>query len=185
MRHRPPPHRRSVIMLTHRSSLFGARSSLVAPIHGGARRRARAVPVPVAAASGTAPGGDAGSGSPAAALAAQRTWLRRQRVLQTEPHRSDDDLIELNVGGAVMVTCRGTLRQVRGSSLAALFDPANERMLLRDRAGRVFLDQDPAAFALALRYLRELRVSGGACPTHCTHTHTTPAPHTVVLDAAA
>jgi hypothetical protein len=34
-------------------------------------------------------------------------------VLHHEPHPSDGDIIELNCGGAVMVTSRSTLRQVR------------------------------------------------------------------------
>lgn len=62
--------------------------------------------------SGSAWGGDSGSGAQAdTTLAAQRYWLRRQRVLQAEPHPSDADIIELNVGGTLMVTSRSTLRQ--------------------------------------------------------------------------
>ncbi|WIA10995.1 hypothetical protein OEZ85_011152 [Tetradesmus obliquus] len=104
------------------------------------------------------------AGGSAATLAAHRTWLRRQRVLLTEPHPSDADIIELNIGGAVMVASRSTLRQVPGSLLGLLFDPVNAQHLAVDQAGRVFFDYDPAAFALVLRYLRELKVTGG-CPS--------------------
>lgn len=105
-----------------------------------------------------APGGGGGADNSTATLA---SWLRRQRVLLSEPEPSDQDILQLSVGGAVMVTSRSTLRQVPGSLLFLLFDPANERLLLRDTAGRVFLDHDPAAFGLVLRYLRELRLTGG------------------------
>lgn len=53
--------------------------------------------------------------------------------------------------------------QVPGSLLGLLFDPVNAQHLAVDQAGRVFFDYDPAAFALVLRYLRELKVTGGAC----------------------
>ena len=52
---------------------------------------------------------DSGGGS---MLAARQFWLQRQRVLHHEPHPSDADIIELNCGGAIMVTSRSTLRQV-------------------------------------------------------------------------
>jgi hypothetical protein len=52
--------------------------------------------------------------------------------------------------------------QVPGSLLGLLFDPANAQYLALDQAGRVFFDYDPPAFALVLRYLRELKVTGGA-----------------------
>lgn len=51
--------------------------------------------------------------------------------------------------------------QVPGSLLSLLFDPDNSAYLASDAAGRIFFDYDPAAFALVLRYLRELRVTGG------------------------
>lgn len=63
--------------------------------------------------SGSENGWDANStDSGSITLAAHRTWLKRQRVLQSEPHPSDADIIELNVGGSTMVTNRSTLRQV-------------------------------------------------------------------------
>jgi hypothetical protein len=55
--------------------------------------------------------------------------------------------------------------QVPGSLLGLLFDPVNSQYLAVDQSGRVFFDYDPAAFALVLRYLRELKVTGGVCAT--------------------
>jgi hypothetical protein len=63
--------------------------------------------------SGSSSGSSSDAGGSAATLAAHRSWLQRQRVLHSEPHPSDGDIIELNVGGAVMVASRSTLRQVR------------------------------------------------------------------------
>uniref|UniRef100_A0A383V9C7 Potassium channel tetramerisation-type BTB domain-containing protein n=1 Tax=Tetradesmus obliquus TaxID=3088 RepID=A0A383V9C7_TETOB len=135
------------------------------------RRNSSAKPCPLqgvlsvrAHAGSNSSGSSYDAGGSAATLAAQRTWLRRQRVLLTEPHPSDADIIELNIGGAVMVASRSTLRQVPGSLLGLLFDPVNAQHLAVDQAGRVFFDYDPAAFALVLRYLRELKVTGG-CPS--------------------
>jgi len=51
--------------------------------------------------------------------------------------------------------------QVPGSLLCLLFDPDNDQLLVKDTNGRVFLDHDPAVFSLVLRYLRELKVTGG------------------------
>ncbi|WIA30900.1 hypothetical protein OEZ86_000952 [Tetradesmus obliquus] len=120
--------------------------------------------LPLRAHTGSNSSGSSDAGGSAVTLAAHRTWLRRQRVLLTEPHPSDADIIELNIGGAVMVASRSTLRQVPGSLLGLLFDPVNAQHLAVDQAGRVFFDYDPAAFALVLRYLRELKVTGG-CPS--------------------
>eukprot|EP00775_Hariotina_reticulata_P010013 gene10013-10167_t len=87
--------------------------------------------------SGPAWGGDSGSGARAdTTLAAQRYWLRRQRVLHAEPHPSDADIIELNVPGSL---------------LCLLFDPDNDQLLVKDTNNRVFLDHDPAVFSLVLR----------------------------------
>jgi hypothetical protein len=42
-----------------------------------------------------------------------------------------------------------------------MFDPTRDALLPRDRRGVVFLDYDPDAFTLLLRYLRELKAAGG------------------------
>ncbi|KAF8068270.1 KCTD12 [Scenedesmus sp. PABB004] len=137
-----------------------ARQQVMTPSASGpCRRRARG-----AVAARASPGEGGGRGAPSSTLEAHRTWLRRQRVLHAEPHPSDADILELNVGGAIMVTSRSTLRQVRGSLLHLLFDPANASLLLKDASGRPFFDYDPSAMSLVLRYLRELKVSGG-CST--------------------
>ncbi|KAG2497236.1 hypothetical protein HYH03_004824 [Edaphochlamys debaryana] len=128
---------------------------------------------------GTA-GGPSGSGGAPARPASIR-WARRQRMLASEPQpgSGEDDLIELNVGGRLMQTTRSTLLQVPGSRLAAMFrkhppapappgaqghgaplPPASAPLAL-DAGGRVWLDLDPTLFQLVLRYLREIKMSGG------------------------
>jgi len=67
-----------------------------------------------ATAAAVSPGAVTAAAAPGRRLPwpASAHWLRRQRVLHSEPHPSDADIIELNVGGTVMVTSRSTLRQV-------------------------------------------------------------------------
>jgi hypothetical protein len=57
--------------------------------------------------------------------------------------------------------CRSTLLQVPGSMLHEMFCLENQHRLIRSSRGEVFLDLEPAAFALVLRFLRELKMSGG------------------------
>ena len=42
-----------------------------------------------------------------------------------------------------------------------MFHPTRDALLPRDRRGVVFLDYDPDAFTLLLKYLRELKAAGG------------------------
>lgn len=51
---------------------------------------------------------------------------------------SDDDIIEINAGGKIISTQRGTLTRWEGTRLEALFSGRWEKMLLRDGDGRIF-----------------------------------------------
>jgi hypothetical protein len=84
----------------------------------------------VRAQAGSSGSSSSDAGGSAATLAAHRTWLRRQRVLHTEPHPSDGDIIELNIGGSVMVASRSTLRQVRINIPSCCCVSSTEQVLL-------------------------------------------------------
>ena len=72
---------------------------------------------------------------------------------------SDNDIINLNVGGTKMTTKRSTLCQVSGSLLASMFSGRWETSLERDEDGRIFFDFNPQYFVLILDYLRAKRVA--------------------------
>ena len=59
---------------------------------------------------------------------------------------ADDDLIEINAGGKIIVAKRSTLTQIQGSRMEALFSGRWEKKLMRDGQGRIFLDVDPICF---------------------------------------
>jgi hypothetical protein len=63
---------------------------------------------------------------------------------------ADDDLIEINAGGKVVVTKRSTLTQIQGSRMEALFSGRWDKKLMRDGHGRIFLDVDPTCFRPSL-----------------------------------
>ncbi|XP_070607439.1 BTB/POZ domain-containing protein KCTD12 [Erythrolamprus reginae] len=65
------------------------------------------------------------------------------------------EIVELNVGGQVYVTRRGTVLSVRGSLLWRLFSQQEAADLPRDAKGRFFLDRDGFLFRYILDYLRD------------------------------
>uniref|UniRef100_A0A8C6XMH7 Potassium channel tetramerization domain containing 12 n=1 Tax=Naja naja TaxID=35670 RepID=A0A8C6XMH7_NAJNA len=65
------------------------------------------------------------------------------------------EIVELNVGGQVYVTRRGTVLSVRGSLLWRLFSQQEVTDLPRDAKGRFFLDRDGFLFRYVLDYLRD------------------------------
>lgn len=66
-------------------------------------------------------------------------------------------VVEINVGGEVMATRRGTLTLAEGTLLEAIFSGRWEESLARDAAGRVFLDYSPVVFRTLLSQLRARR----------------------------
>ena len=77
---------------------------------------------------------------------------------------SDDDIIDLNVGGQKLSTTRSTLCQVEGSLLASMFSGRWEDGLKRDKDGAVFFDFNPQYFFLILEYLRAKRIASPGNP---------------------
>ena len=69
---------------------------------------------------------------------------------------TDDDQIEINAGGKVVVARRGTLTQWKGTRLESLFSGRWDKKLLRDRDDRIFLDVNSDCFQAIVVYLNEL-----------------------------
>ncbi|KAJ7319921.1 hypothetical protein JRQ81_019432 [Phrynocephalus forsythii] len=65
------------------------------------------------------------------------------------------EIVELNVGGQVYVTRRGTVLSVPGSLLWRMFSQQEASELPRDSKGRFFLDRDGFLFRYVLDYLRD------------------------------
>jgi len=70
------------------------------------------------------------------------------------------DIVQINVGGEVVATKRGTLLLAENTLLEAMFSGRWEDSLERDSAGRVFLDFSPVPFRALLSHLRVLRDAG-------------------------
>ena len=77
---------------------------------------------------------------------------------------SDDDIINLNVGGKKMTTKRSTLCQVEGSLLTSMFSGRWEDSLARDEDGRIFFDFNPQYFVYILDYLRARTIATAENP---------------------
>ena len=77
---------------------------------------------------------------------------------------SDDDIIQLNVGGQRMTTTRSTLCQIEGSLLATMFSGRWEDKLKRDKEEAVFFDFNPLYFTIILDYLRARKMATAENP---------------------
>ena len=77
---------------------------------------------------------------------------------------SDDDVINLNVGGQKITTKRSTLCQVEGSLLASMFSGRWENKLSRDKDGCVFFDFNAQHFLLILEFLRVKKIASPEKP---------------------
>ncbi|XP_056134728.1 BTB/POZ domain-containing protein KCTD12-like [Lampris incognitus] len=65
------------------------------------------------------------------------------------------EIVELNVGGQVYVTCLKTLTAVPDSLLWTLFSQRRPADLPKDGKGRFFFDRDGCLFRFVLEYLRD------------------------------
>ncbi|EJK55575.1 hypothetical protein THAOC_24683 [Thalassiosira oceanica] len=77
---------------------------------------------------------------------------------------SDDDIVNINAGGTIIDVKRGTLCQLKGTRLEALFSGRWEKKLQKDSSGRIFLDVNPTAFQAIVDYLNELSISAEEDP---------------------
>jgi hypothetical protein len=76
---------------------------------------------------------------------------------------SDSDILDINAGGEIIRVSRGTLTQIKGTVLDAIFSGRWEKMLLRDGNGNIFLDVNPECFRCIVDYLTECKI---ASPEH-------------------
>ena len=72
---------------------------------------------------------------------------------------SDNDIINLNVGGTKLTTRRSTLCQVKDSLLATMFSERREDNIERDQDGAVFFDFNPQHFIIILDYLQLKKIA--------------------------
>ena len=56
------------------------------------------------------------------------------------------EFLDIKAGGVIMSVTRGTLTQIKGSRLEAIFSGRWDKHLLRDGNGRVFMDINPKCF---------------------------------------
>lgn len=59
---------------------------------------------------------------------------------------SNDDLLEINAGGKIIAVKRGTLTQMHGTRMEAMFSGRWDKKLIRDGTGRIFLDVNGDCF---------------------------------------
>ena len=84
-------------------------------------------------------------------------FTRRVKLFEsTNPAMgSDNDIIQLNVGGRTNIAVlRNLLTQFEGSMLAAKFSGRWDDSMEKDRDGNIFLDQDSDSFMILVDYLR-------------------------------
>jgi hypothetical protein len=77
---------------------------------------------------------------------------------------TDEDLVEINAGGKIVVAKRSTLTQIQGSRIEALFSGRWDNKVMRDCHGRIFLDIDPTCFQAIVDYLNEMTISSEDSP---------------------
>ena len=78
--------------------------------------------------------------------------------LQSNHRRSNDDVIELNIGGQKITTLRSTLTAIPSSKLALMFNNSHAKhTLLIDKEGVVFFDYNPLYFTHLLDQLRTIK----------------------------
>lgn len=99
------------------------------------------------------------------ALEEERAALEQEKAAMAVLSASDEDLVELSVGGREFCTTRSALTQEEGL-LAAMFSGRWEASLPKDPNGRIFLDLDPDCFDKVLRSLRIRRLTGEAVDWH-------------------
>ncbi|XP_054829660.1 BTB/POZ domain-containing protein KCTD12 [Eublepharis macularius] len=100
-------------------------------------------------------GGGGGGGSALRGGARSQPQPPAPELASSSPSSGVPEIVELNVGGQVYVTRRGTVLSVRGSRLWRLFSQQEASELPRDAKGRFFLDRDGFLFRYILDYLRD------------------------------
>jgi hypothetical protein len=96
----------------------------------------------------------------------QQLNLKKHEIAQANGNLNvtDEDLVEINAGGRIIVAKRSTLTQMQGSRIEALFSGRWDKKLMRDGHGRIFLDVDPTCFQTIVDYLNEMTISSKDSP---------------------
>jgi hypothetical protein len=77
---------------------------------------------------------------------------------------SDSDILDINAGGEIIRVSRGTLTQMKGTVLEAIFSGRWEKILQRDGHGNVFLDVNPECFRSIVDFLCERKIAPPETP---------------------
>eukprot|EP00386_Alphamonas_edax_P006886 GDKI01022315.1.p1 GENE.GDKI01022315.1~~GDKI01022315.1.p1 ORF type:complete len:438 (-),score=98.60 GDKI01022315.1:172-1485(-) len=91
-------------------------------------------------------------------LEEQAVWEREKANIY-KMKGNQTDIIQLNVGGRIFTTTRGTLCTVKDTLLDSMFSGRWEDSFQRDATGAVFLDLNPDLFSLLLDHLRAVSLS--------------------------
>jgi hypothetical protein len=67
---------------------------------------------------------------------------------------SEDDIIEINAGGKIIVALRSTLTLAPDTMFSYMFSGRWEESLKRDSNGRVFIDENSELIAIIVDFLR-------------------------------
>jgi hypothetical protein len=89
-------------------------------------------------------------------LEAEKEVLRQQNEGVSV---SDSDILDINAGGEIIRVLRGTLTQMKGTVLEAIFSGRWEKELQRDGHGNVFLDVNPECFRKIVDFLSEYKIA--------------------------
>ncbi|KAL3806047.1 hypothetical protein ACHAXA_008834 [Cyclostephanos tholiformis] len=91
---------------------------------------------------------------------------KKEEIAETNGNRdaTDDDLVEVNAGGEIVVAKRSTLTQIQGTKFEAIFSGRWDKKLLRDSHGRIFLDVNPTCFRAIIDHLNEMLISSRDSP---------------------
>lgn len=88
-----------------------------------------------------------------ARLKEEQTNLDIEKRTMAQVKVADNDIVDINVGGRLLTTKRGSLTQLKGSVLELMFSGRWEDRVDRDASGNVFFDYDPDLFIILLRFL--------------------------------
>ena len=79
------------------------------------------------------------------------------------------EILDINAGGSIISVTRGTLTQIKGTSLEALFSGRWDTRLPSDDDSRGLLDVNPKCFGLVVDYLNEHRITPPDCSPKILH----------------
>src|ERR1700722_12155448 len=84
----------------------------------------------------------------------RQKFEKEKRLMQKSVDNTD--VLQLNIGGQIIMTTRATLTRVPKSTLATMFNGRWEHKFGKDQYGNIFLDFNPVLFSHLLEQLRVL-----------------------------